>query len=238
MKIICVGMNYAKHNIELKHTLQQTQGVSIPGLSQPTAAMGTQQPTTPQTFPTLFLKPETALSRSDWPFFVPDWSNQIEYETELVVRICRLGKSIPERFAHRYYEEMTLGIDFTARDVQHQLSERGLPWEIAKGFDGAAYCGQKWVKMNDLRRPDGSLPTSIQDLHFEMKLNGETRQIGWTGDMLHTVDQIIAYASRFYLLKTGDLIFTGTPAGVGRVKEGDLITATLEGQEVLSCRCK
>lgn len=229
MKIICVGMNYAKHNVELNHTLQQTQGVTVPGLA--TAA------DKQDSAPTLFLKPETALSRSDWPFFVPDWSDQIEYETELVVRINRLGKSIPTRFAHRYYDELTLGLDFTARDVQKQLSARGLPWEIAKGFDGAAYCGQTWLRLSEMRRPDGS-QADIQDLHFEMQLNGETRQVGWTGDMLHTVDEIISYASQFYLLKTGDLIFTGTPAGVGRVKEGDVITAQLEGKELLCCRCK
>ena len=211
MKIICVGMNYAKH-IEELHGKQIAEEV-------PAA-------------PTLFLKPETAITRPDWPFFVPDWSDDIEYETELVVRICKLGKSIPERFAHRYYDEITLGIDFTARDVQRQLAAKGLPWEISKGFDGAAYCGQRWLRLSEM--PEAR----IQDLHFTMQLNGETRQQGWTGDMLHTVDQIIAYASRFYLLKTGDLIFTGTPVGVGRVKEGDVITAQLEGQEVLTCRCK
>ncbi len=222
MKIICIGMNYAKHNEELKHTLTQIQGVrpALPHAPAEDSAI------------TLFLKPDTALTRPDWPFFVPDWSQQIEYETELVVRINRLGKSIPERFAHRYYDEMTLGIDFTARDIQKQLSQKGLPWEIAKGFDGAAYCGQKWLKLSEMGGKD------IQDLHFEMQLNGETRQVGWTGDMIHTVDQIISYASQFYLLKTGDLIFTGTPAGVGRVKEGDVITAQLEGIEVLNCRCK
>lgn len=187
--------------------------------------------------PTLFLKPETAITRSDWPFFVPDWSNQIEYETELVVRICRLGKSIPERFAHRYYEEVTLGIDFTAKDVLQQLSAEGKPWEIAKGFDGSAYCGQRWLKLSELAR-SGESRADIQDLHFEMQFNGETRQIGWTREMRHTVDQIIAYASRYYLLKTGDLIFTGTPAGIGSVKEGDIITADLEGIRVLECRCK
>ena len=222
MKIICVGMNYAKHNEELKHTLTQIQGVKV----------GMQQSPVEQGGITLFLKPDTALTRPDWPFFVPDWSEQIEYETELVVRINRLGKSIPERFAHRYYEEITLGIDFTARDIQRQLSQKGLPWEIAKGFDGAAYCGQQWLRLSEMPGKN------VQDLHFEMQLNGETRQVGWTGDMIHTVDQIIAYASQFYLLKTGDLIFTGTPAGVGRVKEGDLITAQLEGIEVLNCRCK
>ena len=222
MKIICVGMNYAKHNEELKHTLTQIQGVKV----------GMQQSPVEQGGITLFLKPDTALTRPDWPFFVPDWSEQIEYETELVVRINRLGKSIPERFAHRYYDEITLGIDFTARDIQRQLSQKGLPWEIAKGFDGAAYCGQQWLRLSEMPEKN------VQNLHFEMQLNGETRQVGWTGDMIHSVDQIIAYASQFYLLKTGDLIFTGTPAGVGRVKEGDLITAQLEGIDVLNCRCK
>ena len=189
MKIICVGMNYAKHNEELKHTLTQIQGVKV-GMPQSPVEQGGI---------TLFLKPDTALTRPDWPFFVPDWSEQIEYETELVVRINRLGKSIPERFAHRYYE---------------------------------AYCGQQWLRLSEMPGKN------VQDLHFEMQLNGETRQVGWTGDMIHTVNQIIAYASQFYLLKTGDLIFTGTPAGVGRVKEGDLITAQLEGIDVLNCRCK
>lgn len=215
-------MNYAKHNEELKHTLTQIQGVKVGMPLSPVEQGGI----------TLFLKPDTALTRPDWPFFVPDWSEQIEYETELVVRINRLGKSIPERFAHRYYDEITLGLDFTARDIQRQLSQKGLPWEIAKGFDGAAFCGQKWLRLSEMSGKN------VQNLHFEMQLNGETRQVGWTGDMIHTVDQIIAYASQFYLLKTGDLIFTGTPTGVGRVKEGDLITAQLEGIEVLNCRCK
>ena len=215
-------MNYAKHNEELNHTLTQIQGVKVEMSHFPVEKGGI----------TLFLKPDTALTRPDWPFFVPDWSEQIEYETELVVRINRLGKSIPERFAHRYYDEITLGIDFTARDIQRQLSQKGLPWEIAKGFDGAAYCGQKWLRLSEMN------DKNVQDLHFEMQLNGETRQVGWTGDMIHSVDQIIAYASQFYLLKTGDLIFTGTPAGVGRIKEGDLITAQIEGIDVLNCRCK
>lgn len=225
MKIICVGMNYAEHNAELNHSIGEVQGVD-----------GGE--------PTLFLKPETALGRSDWPFFVPDWSEEVEYETELVVRICRLGKSIPERFAHRYYEEVTLGIDFTARDIQRRLKAKGLPWEISKGFDGAAYCGQRWLKVSEIpgiryqTAKNGEQVPVMQDLHFEMQLNGEPRQKAWTGDMLHTVDQIIAYASKYYLLKQGDLIFTGTPAGVGRVKEGDLITAQLEGIQLLECRCK
>lgn len=233
MKIICVGMNYAEHNKELNHSIGEISGITVP--SAENQVIG-------QCHPTLFLKPDTALLRSDWPFYVPDFSNEVEYETELVVRINRLGKSIPERFAYRYYDEVTLGIDFTCRDLQRQLKAKGLPWEISKGFDNSAFCGQ-WLKLRDLgivRKGEGDAPSdkTIQDLHFEMQLNGETRQIGWTGDMLHTVDQIIAYASRFYLLKMGDLIFTGTPKGVGKVHEGDLITAQLEGQPVLECRIR
>lgn len=204
MKIICVGMNYAAHVEELK----------FGGGDEPT----------------LFLKPETSLTRPGWPFFVPDFSHQVEYETELVVKINHLGKAIPERFAHRYYDEVTLGLDFTCRDLQRQLQAKGLPWEISKGFDGSAYVGD-WVKLSDLNK-------GVQELHFEMQLNGVTRQRGDTSLMLHSVDSIIAYASRFYLLKTGDLIFTGTPAGVGPVHPGDRITATLEGREVMVCRVK
>lgn len=180
--------------------------------------------------PTLFMKPDTALQKEGWPFFVPDFSEQVEYETELVVRISRLGRCIPERFAHRYYNEITLGLDFTARDLQKQLRDKGLPWEICKGFDNSAVVGE-FVKLETLGKP-------IQDLHFSMQLNGETRQQGHTADMLHTVDRIIAYASRYFMLKIGDLIFTGTPAGVGSVKEGDLITAELEGRKLLECKVK
>ncbi len=180
--------------------------------------------------PTLFMKPDTALQKEGWPFFVPEFSEQVEYETELVVRISRLGRCIPERFAHRYYNEVTLGLDFTARDLQKQLREKGLPWEICKGFDNSAVVGE-FVRLDTLGKP-------IQDLHFSMQLNGETRQQGHTADMLHTVDRIVSYASRYFMLKIGDLIFTGTPAGVGTVKEGDLITAELEGRKLLTCKVK
>lgn len=217
MKIFCVGMNYAEHNKELNHSIGEIEGVGGP---------------------TIFLKPDTALCRSDWPVYVPDFTNEFEYETELVVKICRLGKSIPARFAHRYYEEVTVGIDFTARDLQRQLKEKGLPWEISKGFDSSAFCGE-WMKLSELTlHPTEAGKNGIQNLHFTMQLNGETRQIGFTGDMLHTVDEIIEYISRFYILKTGDLIFTGTPAGVGKVKEGDIITATLENHPVLECKIR
>jgi 2-keto-4-pentenoate hydratase/2-oxohepta-3-ene-1,7-dioic acid hydratase in catechol pathway len=203
MKIICVGMNYALHNQELN---EQTQHAD----------------------PVLFMKPDTALQKEGWPFFVPEFSEQVEYETELVVRISRLGRCIPERFAHRYYNEVTLGIDFTARDVQQRLRAQGLPWELSKGFDNSAVVGT-FVPLAELGK-------GIQQLHFEMQLNGETRQVGDTSRMLHTVDRIVSYASRYFMLKIGDLIFTGTPAGVGRVAEGDRITAQLEGREVLSCK--
>ena len=219
MKIIAVGMNYAEHNKELDGTL-----VSVPEN------------------PVIFMKPDSALLKDGKPFFIPDWAEQFDYETELVVRINRLGKCIAPRFAHRYYDAFTVGIDFTARDLQRKFREKGYPWELCKGFDNSAFCGQ-WLKLRDLgivRKGDGAAPSAktIQDLHFEMQLNGETRQVGWTGNMLHTVDQIIAYASRFYLLKMGDLIFTGTPKGVGKVHEGDLITAQLEGRQVLECRVR
>ena len=219
MKIICVGMNYRDHNAEMQN-------------QDPTEA------------PVLFLKPETALARPGWPFFVPDFSQRVEYETELVVRISRLGKGIPERFAHRYYDEVSVGLDFTCRDLQQDLRSRGLPWEVAKGFDGSAHVG-RWLRLADLaaeRRAeggaaDGAAP-SPWPLRFAMQLNGEPRQQGDTARMLHSVDRIIAYASRFYLLKQGDLIYTGTPAGVGTVRPGDLITAQLEGREVLHVRVK
>lgn len=219
MKIICVGMNYAEHNKELNHSIGEVSGI--------------------KGNPTLFLKPDTAIGKEGWPFFVPEFSNEVEYETEVVVRISRLGRCIPTRFAHRYYNEISLGIDFTARDIQRELKSKGLPWEISKGFDGSAAVG-KFVKLEELgiateAHPEGK---SIQDLHFEMKLNDEVRQIGHTADMLHTIDEIISYASQFYMLKIGDLIFTGTPKGVGKVKEGDIITATLEGRELLNCKIK
>lgn len=242
MKIICVGMNYAEHNKELNHSIGEIQGITLADSQTETLATGeVPHSGTDRSYPTLFLKPDTALLRSDWPFYIPDFSNEVEYETELVVRINRLGKSIPERYAHRYYDEVTVGLDFTCRDLQRQLKAKGLPWEISKGFDNSAFCG-KWIKLKDLGiiREEEGAPTAknIQDLNFEMQLNGETRQVGWTGNMLHTVDQIIAYASRFYILKMGDLIFTGTPKGVGKLTEGDLITASLEGRQVLECRIR
>lgn len=220
MKIICIDNNYRDI------TSVEKTGIYSPPLGG--AGGGS-----------LFLKPDTAIGKEGWPFFVPEFSNQVEYETEVVVRISRLGRCIPTRFAHRYYNEISLGIDFTARDLQRELKEKGLPWEISKGFDGSAVVG-KFVKLEELgiateANPNGK---SIQDLHFEMRLNDETRQVGHTADMLHTIDEIVSYASQFFMLKIGDIIFTGTPKGVGTVKEGDIIKASLEGQELLTCKIK
>lgn len=204
MKIICVGRNYEAHAKELNNVVEEN--------------------------PVIFLKPETALIPNKQPFFYPFFSNDVHYETELVVKICKLGKHIDEKFAHRYYQEITLGIDFTARDVQSQLKTKGLPWELAKGFDGSAPLG-KFIVFKSMQK-------SIQDLHFRLKLNGETKQEGHTANMIFSVDKIIAFVSSYFTLKIGDLIFTGTPAGVGPVKKGDLLEAWLEEEQVLSVKVK
>ena len=154
---------------------------------------------------------------------------RIDYEAELVVRISRLGKTIAERFAHRYYDAVTLGVDFTARDLQRKLRSEGLPWELCKGFDGSAAIGE-WV--------DKAKFLSVQRIGFRLSVNGETRQIGQTADMLYTIDQLIAYVSRFFTLKTGDLLYTGTPAGTGPVQIEDYLEGWLEDRKVLDLRCK
>lgn len=194
MKIFGIGMNYAEHNKELHHTLLYKD-------------------------PVIFTKADSALLTGGKPFFIPDYTQQCEYETELVVRINHLGRSIPERFAHRYYDEVSVGIDFTARDLQSQLREAGLPWDICKGFDGSAVVGN-WVPLEQVGE--------IQNLHFHLDINEETVQSGYSGDMLHSVDCIISYISRFFTLKTGDIIFTGTPVGVGPVHIDDHLQGYLE----------
>lgn len=204
MKIFAIGMNYAAHNKELNHTLVIEE-------------------------PVIFSKPESAVIREHKPFFIPDFAERFDYETEVVVRINRLGKSISERFAHRYYDEVTIGIDFTARDLQQKLRERGLPWDICKGFDNSAAIGQ-WV--------DKSKLPEMNDLHFRLDINGNTVQQGHTADMTHSIDKIIAYVSRFFTLKTGDIIFTGTPSGVGPVSEGQHLEGYLEGEKVLDMKVK
>ena len=179
--------------------------------------------------PVIFTKAASSLLKNGKPFFVPDFMGQIDYEAEVVVRISRLGKSIPVQFAHRYYDAMTVGIDFTARDLQRKLREAGQPWELSKGFDGAAVIGE-WVDKAKL--PD------IQSLRFHLDNNGQTVQEGFTGDMLFHVDEVIAYISRFITLKTGDLLYTGTPAGVGPIHINDHLVGFLEERKVLNLDCK
>ncbi len=202
MKIICIGRNYADHIREFDN-------------GEPDAE------------PIYFIKPDTSLLRNNDPFFIPSFSSQVDYETELVVKICRVGKCIEERYAHRYYDEVGLGIDFTARDIQREAIAKGLPWERAKGFDRSAAISPRFLSLAELGK-------RVEDLRFEMTLNGEVRQVGQVKDMLFSVDKIIASVSRYMTLRMGDYIFTGTPSGVGPVKKGDVLRATLEGEELLN----
>ena len=205
MKIFAIGMNYAAHNKELHDTLLKTEK------------------------PVIFTKADSALLKPGKPFFVPDHWGRIDYEAEVVVRICSLGKNISQRFAHRYYDAVTVGIDFTARDLQREASQNGQPWTICKGFDGSAAIGE-WVDIAKFR--------NVQALHFHLDKNGETVQEGCTSDMFYGVDEIIAYISQFFTLKTGDLLYTGTPAGVGPVQIGDHLDGWLEDRKVLDLNCK
>ena len=198
-------MNYAAHNKELHNSLLKTEE------------------------PVIFTKADSALLTGGKPFFIPDFTQQCDYETELVVRISHLGRSIPERFAHRYYTEVTVGIDFTARDMQQRLREKGLPWDLCKGFDGSAAVGE-WVPLDELG--------DVQDLHFRLEINGQTVQQGHAADMLYRVDELVSFVSRYFMLKTGDLIFTGTPAGVGPVHIDDHLVGYLEGRKVLEFNVK
>ena len=199
MKIICVGWNYPDHNTEMKHE-----------------SVGE---------PLIFMKPDSALLRENKPFFIPDFSKQVEYEVELVVRINRLGKNISEKFASRYYEEVALGIDFTARDLQQRQRALGAPWEIAKAFDNSAVISD-FIPLSTL--------ANAQGISFSLSKNGVEVQRGNTRDMLFSVNQIIAYVSQFFTLKIGDLIYTGTPAGVGPVVIGDYLEGFIEGNKMLN----
>lgn len=182
------------------------------------------------TEPVFFMKPDSALNQKQTPFFYPDFSKEIHHEVELVVRINRLGKCIQPQFAHKYYSSVSLGIDFTARDLQRDFKEHGMPWLLAKGFDGSAVIGP-FVELEELGKP-------IDDLHFDLKINDKLVQQGNSGEMIFGVDQLIAYVSRFITLRTGDLIYTGTPAGVGPVKIGDHLEGTIEGRPMLSLDIK
>lgn len=177
----------------------------------------------------MFTKADSSLLKSGKPFFVPDFMGRIDYEAELVIRICRLGKNIPQRFAHRYYDAVTVGIDFTARDVQQQLREKGLPWDLSKSFDGAAAIGE-WVSKDKF--------LDVQALRFHLDINGQTVQEGCTADMVFGIDEIVAYISQYFTLKTGDVIFTGTPAGVGPVHIDDHLEGYVEERKVLEFNCK
>ncbi len=198
MKIICVGRNYADHAKELKNDLP--------------------------TEPVIFLKPDSALLKDGKAFYLPDHLGEIHHELEIVLRVCKNGKHISEKFAPDYYDQIGLGIDFTARELQTQLKNKGLPWELAKGFDNSAVLG-------DLKPKAGMNPS---DLGLELKINGETRQTGNTSAMLFSFDKVISFVSRYFSLRQGDLIYTGTPAGVGPVNIGDELKGYLNGEEMLS----
>ena len=179
--------------------------------------------------PVVFLKPDTALLPKSMPFFYPSFSKDIHYEAELVVKIDRVGKNISQKFAHKYYSELSVGIDFTARDLQQECKEKGLPWERAKAFDGSAPVG-RFIGKDKFQ--------TLSDLNFSLKINGELKQQGNTGNMLFSIDAIIAYVSQFFTLKIGDLIFTGTPEGVGPIAINDSFEAFLEGEKVLDLKIK
>ncbi len=203
MKILCIGRNYADHISELNNER----------LSEPV----------------VFMKPDTAILKDNEPFYHPDFSKDIHYEVEIILKINKIGKNIEAKFAHKYYEEIGIGIDFTARDLQSKLKEKGLPWEKAKAFNGSAPIS-------------GFVPKSqfsdLKKLNFHLEVNGNTVQQGNTEMMLWNFDEIIAEVSKYFTLKTGDLIFTGTPAGVGKVVVGDKLTAFVEGVEMLSFEVK
>lgn len=198
MKIICIGRNYADHAKELKNDLP--------------------------TEPVIFMKPKSALLLPDKPIYYPEFTDDLHYECELVVKIGKNGKFIQEKFARKYYSEVSLGIDFTARDVQERQKKKGLPWEIAKAFDGSAAVGT-FMQLSD--------SMNVNDLDFQLRKNGELVQDGHTRDMIFTIDNLIAYVSRFFTLNIGDLLYTGTPAGVGPVSVQDKLEGYLQGNKVL-----
>ncbi|MBN1952864.1 MAG: fumarylacetoacetate hydrolase family protein [Bacteroidales bacterium] len=199
MKIVCIGRNYTEHARELNNPVPDE--------------------------PVVFMKPDSALLLKNKPFFLPDFSREIHHEVEVVVRINRVGKHIQERFAHRYYNEVSLGIDFTARDLQNRCKKEGKPWEIAKGFDGSAVLGE-FISLESMNSPKA--------IPFHLDVNGNTVQRGNTADMLFSIDRIIAYVSRFVTFKIGDLIYTGTPAGVGPVAVNDRLEGYLEDRKMFN----
>ena len=204
MKIICIGRNYTDHIAELQN----------------------EKPSEP----VIFLKPDSAVLLKKQPFFIPEFSNDVHYEVELLVRINKIGKHIQKKFAHKYYEEIGLGIDFTARDLQARLKDKGLPWEKAKGFDGSAVIGEKWFEKSHFE--------DLNEIGFSLRKNGEVVQQGRTSHMLWKIDEIIEYISQYFTLKIGDVIFTGTPAGVGPVAINDKLSGFIEDQQIFSIQVK
>jgi acylpyruvate hydrolase len=204
MRIFAIGRNYVEHIEELKN----------------------EKPSDP----VIFTKPDTAILRNNSPFYYPDFSKDVHHEVELVLRICREGKNIEEKFAHKYYDAIGVGIDFTARDVQQKLKEKGLPWDIAKGFNGSAPISDKFIPVGDFK--------DVKNINFSLKVDGEFKQQGNTSLMLFNFDYIILYLSKFFTLKTGDLIFTGTPKGVSPVKVGNVLSAYIEDEKLLEFEVK
>ena len=204
MKIICIGRNYVAHAQELKDEIPEE--------------------------PVFFMKPDSALLRNNDPFYIPDWSKDLQHEIELVIKINRLGKNIEKRFADRYFDEIGLGIDFTARDIQHKLIEKGLPWEKAKAFDQSAVIGSNFL--------DKSVFPDQDAINFNLNINGKTVQEGNSKLMIFGFEEIISHVSKYITLKIGDLIYTGTPAGVGPVKIGDHLEAYLENKKILDFMVK
>ena len=203
MKIICIGRNYAKHIEELQNEKPEN--------------------------PVIFLKPDSAILPKNQPFFIPPFSHDIHYEVEILVKINKVGKYIDEKFAHKYYDEIGLGIDFTARDIQDQCKDKGLPWEKAKAFDHSAIIGDFLPKIH--------FP-SLENINFDLRKNNEIVQQGTTSMMLWNIDEIVSYVSQFFTLKKGDIIFTGTPKGVAAVKENDVLEGFLEGKQMFKIQVK
>ena len=203
MRLFCIGRNYAEHAKELGNKLPEN--------------------------PVLFMKPDMAIVRERMPFFLPDFSKEMNYETEIVLKIAKNGKAIEERFASKYYNEITVGIDFTARDLQNELKSKGLPWEISKAFDGSAVVG-KFIAKEKFE--------DVYNINFSLQNHGTLLQKGNTKDLIFSFEKIISYISQFFLLREGDLIYTGTPAGVGNVKIGDVLDGFIEDKKLFTCRVK
>jgi len=204
MRIFAIGRNYAEHIKELNNERPDE--------------------------PVIFTKPDTAILRNNAPFFYPEFSKDIHHEVELVLRVCKEGKNIEEKFAHKYFDAIGLGIDFTARDLQQKAKDKGLPWDIAKGFNHSAPISEKFIPVSEI--PD------LKNINFKLEINGELRQQGNTSLMLFSFEYIIHYLSRFFTLKTGDLIFTGTPKGVGPVKIDDRLSSYFENEKLLEFNVK